>query len=217
MKVLWIANFPLGKHREMLGAGLNQSGGWLETAYASLRDASGISLAVATIYSGLSQQKSIDGRHVFYLVPSEEPIGSYDSESLQNRKLWHEVIDDFNPDIVQIWGTEYALGLCVQKIAQNIPSVVYMQGQMAMIANDYLNKIIDIMNSTKEHYQCEAGDEMRRRFNEFSADFPIVIQNIENYAYSLKKAKAKRLEGVQNAITDLKKATANVDELIKNQ
>ena len=89
--------------------------------------------------------------------------------------------------------------------------------QVAMIANDYLNKIIDIMNSTKEHYQCEAGDEMRRRFNEFSADFPIVIQNIENYAYSLKKAKAKRLEGVQNAITDLKKATANVDELIKNQ
>ena len=89
--------------------------------------------------------------------------------------------------------------------------------QMAMIANDYLNKIIDIMNSTKEHYQCEAADEMRRRFNEFSADFPIVIQNIENYAYSLKKAKSKRVEGVQDAIVNLKQATANVDELIKNQ
>ena len=89
--------------------------------------------------------------------------------------------------------------------------------QMAMIANDYLNKIIDIMNSTKEHYQCEAADEMRRRFNEFSTDFPIVIQNIENYAYSLKKAKSKRVEGVQDAIVNLKQATANVDELIKNQ
>lgn len=89
--------------------------------------------------------------------------------------------------------------------------------QMAMIANDYLNKIIDIMNSTKEHYQCEAADEMRRRFNEFSADFPIVIQNIENYAYSLKKAKSKRVESVQDAIVNLKQATANVDELIKNQ
>ncbi|MBE6146606.1 MAG: hypothetical protein E7171_08335 [Firmicutes bacterium] len=89
--------------------------------------------------------------------------------------------------------------------------------QMAMIANDYLNKIIDIMNSTKEHYQCEAADEMRRRFNDFSADFPIVIQNIENYAYSLKKAKSKRVEGVQDAIVNLKQATANVDELIKNQ
>lgn len=89
--------------------------------------------------------------------------------------------------------------------------------QMAMIANDYLNKIIDIMSNTKEHYQCEAADEMRKRFNEFSADFPIVIQNIENYAYSLKKAKNKRIEGVQDAIVNLKQATANVDELIKNQ
>lgn len=89
--------------------------------------------------------------------------------------------------------------------------------QMAMIANDYLNKIIDIMNSTKEHYQCETGDEMRKRFNDFSANFPIVIQNIENYAYSLKKAKNKRKEGVQDVILDLKKATTNVDTLIKNQ
>lgn len=89
--------------------------------------------------------------------------------------------------------------------------------QMAMIANDYLNKIIDIMNNTKEHYQCEAGDEMRKRFNELSADFPIIIQNIENYAYSLKKAKNKRKEGVQDVIINLKQATANVDALIKNQ
>lgn len=89
--------------------------------------------------------------------------------------------------------------------------------QLAMLANDYLNKIIDIMNKTKEHYQCEAGDELRKRFNELSADFPIVIQNIENYAYSLKKAKAKRLEGVQDAIVNLKQATANVQDLIKNQ
>ena len=89
--------------------------------------------------------------------------------------------------------------------------------QLAMIANDYLNKIIDIMNKTKEHYQCEAGDELRKRFNELSADFPIVVQNIENYAYSLKKAKAKRLEGVQDAIVNLKQATTNVQDLIKNQ
>ena len=89
--------------------------------------------------------------------------------------------------------------------------------QLAMIANDYLNKIIDIMNKTKEHYQCEAGDELRKRFNELSTDFPIVVQNIENYAYSLKKAKAKRLEGVQDAIVNLKQATTNVQDLIKNQ
>ena len=184
MKVLWIANFPLGKHREMLGAGLNQSGGWLETAYASLRDASGISLAVATIYSGLSQQKSIDGRHVFYLVPSEEPIGSYDSESLQNRKLWHEVIDDFNPDIVQIWGTEYALGLCVQKIAQNIPSVVYMQGQMAMIAKHYSDGISFFQqlrySSVYEWLRGKCMWHRQKEYNQAAAREKEILQNARN-------------------------------------
>ena len=89
--------------------------------------------------------------------------------------------------------------------------------QVAMIANDYLNKIIDIMNKTKEHFQCEAGDMIRQRFNELSADFPNVIKNIENYAYSLKKAKTRKLEGVQDAIISLKQATANVNEIIKKQ
>jgi DNA-binding ferritin-like protein (Dps family) len=89
--------------------------------------------------------------------------------------------------------------------------------QLALLANDYLNKIIDIMNGTKEYFQCEAGDDIRRRFSELSADFPTVVQNIENYAYSLKKAKINKVQGVQDAIIDLKKATANVRDLIKNQ
>ena len=89
--------------------------------------------------------------------------------------------------------------------------------QVSMIANDYLNKIIDIMNKTREYFQGDAADEMRRKFNELSAEFPMVIQNIENYAYSLKKAKAKRLEGVSDAIIELNKATSNVQDLIKEQ
>lgn len=126
---------------------------------------------------------------------------------------------DFNVDLLDITnaGRIQNANKTITMNEAGIDTLAMDTMQVAMIANDYLNKIIDIMNSTKEHYQCESGDEMRRRFNEFSADFPIVIQNIENYAYSLKKAKTKRYEGVQNAIIDLKKATANVDELIKNQ
>ena len=87
--------------------------------------------------------------------------------------------------------------------------------QTAMIANDYLNKIVVLVDKTKEYFQCEAGDELRRKFSELSAEFPVVIQNIENYAYSLKKAKEKKLESVQNAVIDLKQATMNVQDLIK--
>lgn len=126
---------------------------------------------------------------------------------------------DFNVDLQNITNAG-VINNGSKTIAMNeagIDSLASETMQVAMIANDYLNKIIDIMDKTKEHFQCDAADEMRRKFNEFSVDFPIVIQNIENYAYSLKKAKTKRIEGVQDAIINLKQATANVDELIKNQ
>ena len=184
MKVLWIANFPLGKHREMLGSGFNQSGGWLETAYASLKDAPEVSLAVATIYSGLSQQKSIDGRHIFYLVPSKEPIGVYDPDSLQNQKYWREVIDDFNPDIIQIWGTEYALGLCVQKIARDIPSVIYMQGQMAMIAKHYSDGISFLQQlkylSVYEWLRRKCMWHRQKEYDQAAAREKEILQNARN-------------------------------------
>ena len=33
--------------------------------------------------------------------------------------------------------------------------------QVAKLTNDYLNKIIDIMDNTKNYYKCEAGDALR--------------------------------------------------------
>lgn len=87
--------------------------------------------------------------------------------------------------------------------------------QLSMTVNDYLNKIIDIMDQTKAYYQCAAADELRKKFSELSADFPIVTQNIENYAYSLKKAKDNMINRNLDAVTSVKMATANVPDLIK--
>jgi len=87
--------------------------------------------------------------------------------------------------------------------------------QLSMTVNDYLNKIIDIMDQTKAYYQSESADELRKKFNELSADFPIVTQNIENYAYSLKKAKDSMINRNADVILNIKQATANVPDLIK--
>lgn len=87
--------------------------------------------------------------------------------------------------------------------------------QLAMTVNDYLNKIIDIMDQTKAYYQNSAADELRKKFNELSENFSTVTQNIENYAYSLKKAKDIMLNKNLDVITDIKIATASVPDLIK--
>ena len=89
--------------------------------------------------------------------------------------------------------------------------------QIAMTANDYLNKIRDIMDKTKSFYQGTAANELRRKFNEQSADFIKITQNIENYAYSLKKAKAIMMERNLDAISQLNRAATNVQDLINNE
>ena len=56
------------------------------------------------------------------------------------------------------------------------------------LINDYLSKILSIVDETKNYFDCELGFTYRNKFYDFSKNFPILIQNIENYAYSLKKA-----------------------------
>ena len=58
------------------------------------------------------------------------------------------------------------------------------------LINDYLSKILSIIDGTKNYFDCELGTIYRNKFYDFSKNFPILIQNIENYAYSLKKAES---------------------------
>lgn len=89
--------------------------------------------------------------------------------------------------------------------------------QVAKLTNDYLNKIIDIIDGTKNYYKCENGDALRARFDDLKDDFNITVQNIENYAYSLKKAKNNFTSRVDEAIQHVNTAAASLPELIKKE
>lgn len=150
MRVLWITNNPVAEHRNMLGLPLNEGGGWLEVAYASLKEHDDTTLAVATIYSGKEIKRGVDGNHHFYLLPCEGDIARDISDNPVNQQYWKTVIEEFKPEIIQLWGTEFSHGLCALKVASDIPSVAYMQGLMNQIANHYLAQIslLDQIKST---------------------------------------------------------------------
>lgn len=133
MKILWITNQPIAYHREMLNIPLGQSGGWMEVAYESIKDSAEIELCVTTVHEGKQILHKTVGKHQFYIIPSPGGISNYDVNSSNNIQQWSIVINEFNPDIIHLWGTEYAAGLCAIKANPNIPSVVYIQGVMAQI------------------------------------------------------------------------------------
>lgn len=131
-----MTNGPIiSKHREMMGIGASQSGGWLVAAYDALRDSSEVILGIATTYIGEAIKEANDEKHSFFLLPCKKNANDYDSSLQENIDSWKEVIKRFKPDVIHIWGSEFPYGICALKAAAGIPSVVYMQGMMLQIAN----------------------------------------------------------------------------------
>ena len=114
IRVLWVTNQPIAKHRDMLKLPLGQSGGWMETSYDALKEAYDMKLGIATIYGGTELLHDAADGNDFYAVPSQQLIGEYNPKDENNLSQWRGVIHDFKPDIIQIWGTEYSMGLCAQ-------------------------------------------------------------------------------------------------------
>jgi glycosyltransferase involved in cell wall biosynthesis len=142
MRVLWITNSPIAKHRDMLGgAAIGQSGGWMVTSYAALQNVDELTLGVATSYNGDAIKKEYDDKNVFYLVPLIGDRAKDISSDEKNLRYWRKVIEDFRPDVIHLWGTEFSHGLCALKAARDTPSVAYIQGLMSQISYHFLAQI----------------------------------------------------------------------------
>lgn len=89
--------------------------------------------------------------------------------------------------------------------------------RVASAVSEYLDRIVAIFDGTKKYYRGETADKLRARFYEFQINFPIVVQNIENYAYSLKKAKNNYQNMVDVAIQHVKTASVNVQDYIRKE
>lgn len=89
--------------------------------------------------------------------------------------------------------------------------------KLAKMVNDYLNKIVEIVDETKQYYVSTSADNFRRRFEEIKYSIPPTISNIENYAYSLKKVKMNFTSQNEVVINKLNLATLNVHDLIQKE
>jgi glycosyltransferase involved in cell wall biosynthesis len=140
MKVLWITNIPFGPLCELAGQTKSTSGSWLDASYDALMKEIDLELTVVTV-SRVKEIKTIkEANHRFYILPGGYP-SEYDHTSISNKKNWEIVRTECEPDLIQIWGTEYTHGYLALSVMEGIPAVVYMQGLMSQIANHYLSGI----------------------------------------------------------------------------
>lgn len=135
-KILWIVNSALGPVGEKL-YGRREQGVWMDVLLDGFKHSKVFSIFVVTTgYTKEIMELKEEGV-VYYVLPSTPP-NIYDENRNENIKAWKWLIDEVKPDLIQIWGSEFAHGLCALRYAGKIPSIVYMQGYMRAIAKYYL-------------------------------------------------------------------------------
>lgn len=142
MRVLWFTNSPSkydqGKHSY-------HGGGWIESLEELIVEQKEIELAISFFHNE-GFQKEQKGNTLYYPIfkkaakntPFTSVInglrGAIEREEIIIPKLL-EVIEDFKPDIIQVFGTEGVFA-SVQKHTQ-VPIVIHLQGLITPCLNSY--------------------------------------------------------------------------------
>lgn len=126
MKVLW---FTLNPSLFNPGTNSYNGGGWTASLETIIRQEQNIKLGVAFIHSDTQFKYEQEGVS-YYPIPMLQPsiiqrlCGKDNKEAMINHCL--RIIDDFRPDLIQIFGSENDFGLLCQRT--DVPIVIHMQG-----------------------------------------------------------------------------------------
>ncbi len=136
MRILWITNRPIAAAERKYNVKAT-SGTWMEPALDALKSKSDVDIFIATVAACKGIEKFCEDSVTYYCLPSSKKV-IYPHSSKKNLALWDKVIKEIKPDLIMVWGTEYAHGYCALKAAGNIPSVIYTQGILDSIDRYYL-------------------------------------------------------------------------------
>lgn len=159
MRVLWIVNSILPYPAEKLGVEKNAYGGWINGLAENLRNEKNLNFAIATTYFGNDVKRFSDGKITYYLIPGA-PVFKYNKEIDRYCKL---IVDEFEPDILHIHGSEFAHGLSFLNVCNDkVKKIISIQGLTSRIGQVYLSGI-----SHKEIVKTITIRDILRRDNMF--------------------------------------------------
>ena len=136
MKVLWLTNIPLPNISEELQLSKSSKGGWMVGLYKEVIEEDSIDLTIA--FPQQINDEIICGKvdNVMYFgFYSVQKIWKYDNNV---ETQLEDILDKVKPDIVHIFGTEFAHALSMTK-AFNKPNktVISIQGLVSVYYDHY--------------------------------------------------------------------------------
>lgn len=125
MRILWFSPTPL---LYCSHSNSHNGGGWIASLESIVREVEEVELGVAFMHAGASFNDKRDGVSYYSITPQKKSLADKllrkSSKSCVTKYL--KIVDDFKPDLIQIFGSENDFGsICAHT---NIPVVIHMQG-----------------------------------------------------------------------------------------
>lgn len=144
MRILWITATAGNYQSPHSGSGGYNGGGWISSMQNELAKRNDIKLGIAFCRNG-EPAKVEQGGVVYYPIPhhtkskKDKIIDLFKlNDATRDEVLWpyyehkfKEVIEDFKPDVIHIFGSELYHGLAA-RVAGNIPMVLHIQGLLSL-------------------------------------------------------------------------------------
>lgn len=172
MRILWITNTIFPEACNELGINPSVKEGWTISAAKAVTEIDNtITLAIASLYSGIDLRIIDQYQYMYYLIP----IGADDQYYDPRKNIsYSEVIKDFKPDIVHIHGTEYPHALSCAQACADVPFVVSIQGLVSEcwknlnggLSDSIVKEILSPKNIIKEKIKRIIGRNPRKTAKE---------------------------------------------------
>ena len=179
MRVLWLCNQVLPAFSRVFDIKKNPFEGWMTGMLEALSGS--IDIDIALCFPIIDKAKLKDGidngsRYYSFLFERENQLDASSYENaLEDR--FEEIIDDYLPDIIHIWGTEYLHSLAMIRAAKKKDMinnvVVHIQGMVSVIADHFMISIpsdcFDESGNMPKSFRKELNDLRIRGINEIES------------------------------------------------
>jgi glycosyltransferase involved in cell wall biosynthesis len=138
VKILWLTNIPLPEASILMNENSTPFGGWLVNASKALTENNKIELSIAFPNKGSADIRVFYGKDMKYYAFT--PVNENNRNHVEKNKNLEKILDEVNPDIVHIYGTEYSHTLAMVNACKKrtIHTVISIQGLVSVYARHYM-------------------------------------------------------------------------------
>lgn len=130
MRILWVVNILFPYPSKKMGKKINPFGGWLIGLFNEIKDNKNIKLAIATVCECNSFQCFNNENITYYLIPKND-----------QKNGWYDAINEFNPDLIHLHGTELGYGKLIQNLFPERKVITSIQGLVSIYSDFYIANI----------------------------------------------------------------------------